>query len=96
MNENQIKALNWNKDKIIGLGDGLYLRVRKSSKTYIIRKTVDKKAQVITLGKSPALSKLDAMKYLHEHDVSTVTLTRLEGVQRSPGNPPQIEPGIWE
>ena len=48
MNENQINALKWNKDNVIGLGDGLYLRVRKSSKTYIRRKTVGKKAQVIT------------------------------------------------
>jgi len=52
------------------LGDGLYLRIRKSSKTYIIRKTVHKKAQVITLGKSPTLyfriAKLEGMKYLFE------------------------------
>ena len=83
MNENQIKTLKWKQDKTIGLGDGLYLRVRKASKTYIIRKTIDMKAQVITLGKSPALplrqAKLEAMKYLLERDVSTVTVTRLIG-----------------
>jgi len=83
MNENQIKTLKWKQDKTIGLGEGLYIRVRKASKTYIIRKTVDMKAQVITLGKSPTLSlrqaKLEAMKYLLERDVSTVTVTRLIG-----------------
>jgi len=81
MNESQIKAIKWKKDNFIGLGDGLYLRVRKSSKTYIIRKTVNKKAQVITLGKSPTLSlrkaRLEAMKYAVEHDVSTVTVSKL-------------------
>jgi len=81
MNENQINALKWNKDNVIGLGDGLYLRVRKSSKTYIIRKTVGKKAQVITLGKSPDLSmrqaKLEAMEYSLENNVSTVIVSRL-------------------
>ena len=67
MNQNQIKTLKWKQDKTIGLGDGLYLGVRKASKTYIIRKTIDMKAQVITLGKSPTLSlrqaKLEAMNY---------------------------------
>jgi len=81
MNENQIKAIKWKKDNFIGFGDGLYLRVRKSSKTYIIRKTVNKKAQVITLGKSPALSlrkaRLEAMKYAVEHDVSAVIVSKL-------------------
>ena len=81
MNENDIKALKWKKDIVIGFGDGLSLRVRKSSKTYIIRKTVNKKAQIITLGKSPTLSlrkaKLQAMKYLLETDVSTVTVAKL-------------------
>ena len=81
MNENDIKALKWTKDQVIGFGDGLYLRVRKSSKTYIIRKTINKKAQVITLGKSPALSlrkaRLEAMLYVLEHDVSTVTVSKL-------------------
>ncbi len=81
MNENDIKTFEWTKDRVIGFGDGLYLRVRKSSKTYIIRKTINKKAQVITLGKSPTLSlrkaRLEAMRYTLEHDVSTITVSKL-------------------
>ena len=56
MNENQIKALRWEKDPVIGPGNSLSLRQRKSSKTYIVRKMINKKPQVITLGKSPDLS----------------------------------------
>lgn len=37
MNEKDIKALKWESDKRIGLGNGLYLNLRKSSKTFIVR-----------------------------------------------------------
>jgi len=81
MNEKEIKLLNWEgKDKRIRLDDGLYLMIRKSSKTYIIRKTVNKKAQVITLGKHPALSlrkaKSETRKIL-DADTSNVTVDTL-------------------
>jgi hypothetical protein len=60
MNENQIKALRWEKDQVIGLGNSLSLRLRKSSKTYFVRKMISEKPQVITLGKSPDLSLMQA------------------------------------
>lgn len=83
MKQKDINALNWNiekKDKLILVGDNLYIRLRKASTTYIIRKTVNRKAQVITLGKHPALSlkkaKLEAGKYL-DSDTSSATVSNL-------------------
>ncbi len=83
MNEKQIKALTWEKDKRIALGDGLYLNIRKSSKTYIVRKTVNGRASVITLGKSPDLSlklaRIKALKLSTVFDVSSTTVSELIG-----------------
>ena len=55
-NEAKIKALKWTKDQCIGLGDELYLNLRRSSKTYIIRKQMGGKIQIISPGKSPAMT----------------------------------------
>ena len=81
MNEKQIKALTWVKDKRITLGDGLYLNIRKSSKTYIIRKMVNVRVTVTTLGKSPALSlklaRLKALQLSTVVDVSNTTVSEL-------------------
>lgn len=82
MNERDIKALKFeNKEKEYGLGNGLYLRVRKSSKTYIIRKKVNYIRQVITLGQSPVMSlkdaKFKAMEYSRQKDVSKNTMSEL-------------------
>lgn len=83
MNQTDINALNWlieEKDKTIKVDGNLYIRLRKSSTTYIIRKTVNKKAQVITLGKHPALklrkAKVEATKYLNT-DTSSITVETL-------------------
>ncbi len=57
MNEKDIKSVTWEgKDRRIRLDTSLYLNIRRSSKTYIIRKSIKGKAQVITLGKFPTLS----------------------------------------
>lgn len=81
MNENQIKALRWKKDQVIGLGNGLSMRLRKSSKTYIVRKMINKKPQVITLGKSTELSlkqaRIEAMQYSIDDKISTETVSGL-------------------
>lgn len=81
MNERQIRALQWEGDKVIALGGGLYFRNRKASKTYIIRKTINKKPRDITLGRSSTLSlklaRLEAMKFSLEKDVSTITVSNL-------------------
>lgn len=83
MKQKDVNNLNWHtesKDKIIKVDGNLYIRLRKSSTTYIIRKTVNKKAQVFTLGNHPTLSlrkaKADAGKYLNS-DVSSVTVETL-------------------
>ncbi|MCP4075566.1 MAG: integrase family protein [Gammaproteobacteria bacterium] len=83
MNQKDINNLNWlteKKDKFIKVSDNLYVRLRKTNTTYIIRKTVNKKAQVITLGKHPALklakAKTESLKYLN-NDVSSVTTDTL-------------------
>lgn len=81
MNEKQIKALTWIKDKRISLGDGLYLNIRKSSKTYIIRKMTNGRVSVITLGKSPDLSlklaRKKAIEFYKAADVSNTTVSKL-------------------
>jgi len=88
--EAQIKALEWEKDKRVPLGDSLYLNLRRSSKTFLIRKkqgrkaTDDKegiKAQTITLGKFPTLSlkqaRLKALQVKLSGDISNMTMAEL-------------------
>jgi integrase len=81
--QSDINNLNWHvekKDEIIKVIDNLYVRLRKTSTTYIIRKTVNRKAQVITLGRHPALklrqAKAKAQQYLNA-DTSSVTVATL-------------------
>jgi len=67
MNEKDIKAFKWTKDRQIPLGDCLYLHLRKSSKTYTVRKRIKGKQSVKTLGKHPEMSlrqaRMDAQTY---------------------------------
>ena len=82
MNEKTIEKIQWQgKDAVMRLELGLYLNIRRSSKTFIIRKTVNGKQHVITLGKSPALSlrqaRLEAATYALENSVSNVTVGKL-------------------
>jgi integrase len=61
MNQSKINGLKWDgKDKLISLGDSVYLRVRKSSVNYLLRKMIGGKNSVIKLGKHPAMSLRDA------------------------------------
>lgn len=82
MNEKDIKGLKWEKNRAISLGDGLYLNLRKSSKTYIIQKMINGKRQVITIGKHPTLSlknaRFKAIEFQRKDDVSTVTVSELK------------------
>ena len=82
LSETFVKSLKWEgKDKRIGDGQGLYLNLRKNSKTWIIRKSHQGKTQIITLGKWPALSckraRLQAARLILEEDVSNVTVKKL-------------------
>lgn len=59
--ERQATAEHWDgKDRLVSAGDGLYLNVRRSSKTWIIRRTIKGKLRVRTLGRHPALSVKEA------------------------------------
>jgi integrase len=82
MNEKDIKALKWESDKRIGLGNGLYLNLRKSSKTFIVRIQHDGKSQIITIGKHPILSLKDArvkaMNLMLKEDISKVNVSQLK------------------
>ena len=82
MNEKDIKALKWEGDRRIGLGNNLYLNFRKNSKTFIVRLQQNEKNQIITLGKHPELSlkeaRIKAMKLMTKNDVSSITLSQLK------------------
>lgn len=55
--EQQAKAAKWTgKDHLLGGGDGLFLNIRRSSKTWLIRRTVQGKTTVRTIGKYPTMS----------------------------------------
>lgn len=82
MNEKDIQKLQWDeKDRRIRIDHGLYINIRRSSKTYLIRKMVRGKAQVITLGTSPSLSlreaRLRAAQYFTTREVSNTTVEEL-------------------
>ncbi|MET0014369.1 MAG: integrase family protein [Sedimenticola sp.] len=82
MNEKDIQKLQWNgKDRRIRIDHGLYINIRRSSKTYLIRKMVHGKVQVITLGKAPTLplreARLQAAEYFTTKDVSNTTVSTL-------------------
>jgi integrase len=54
--ERDAKAARWEgKDRLVSAGDGLYLNVRRASKTWLIRRTVNGKMRVRTLGHYPAM-----------------------------------------
>lgn len=63
MNQGKINATKWTgKDQLISLGDSIYIRVRKSSKAYLIRKMINGKNSVMKLGKHPAMNLREARK----------------------------------
>ena len=55
-NQREINRIKWNKDVKPRVGDNLYLRVRKTSITYLYRKTVNSFTQYISIGKHPVIS----------------------------------------
>jgi integrase len=61
MNERDAKALKWaGKDHLVAFGDGLFLNVRKSSKTWVIRRRRGGKMEVTTLDKYPLMNVREA------------------------------------
>lgn len=82
LSETSVKALQWDgKDRRISDGQGLYMNLRKNSKTWIVRKSHSGKTHIITLGKWPSLSckqaRLDARRYADESDISNATVNKL-------------------
>jgi len=80
MNQSKINALKWDgKDRLISLGDSVYIRVRKSSKAYLIRKMINGKNSVINLGKHPTMNLKAARRaaILAEVDRDRVTIRQV-------------------
>lgn len=83
MNQKEIDLLKHDgKDRQLSLGNSLYLNIRKNSKTYIIRKRIERKVRVTTLGKHPVLKLKDAvfktMDFVREKTVDSVLVAELK------------------
>jgi len=81
-NEHSIKTLKWSgKDSRLLIGDCLILQVRRSSKTWLVRRRIDGKASITTIGKYPELSlkaaRKEAAKITEASTVSVVTVEQL-------------------
>jgi integrase len=80
MNQSKINTLKWTgKDQLVSLGDSVYIRVRKSSKTYLIRKMINGKNSVTKLGKHPVMNLKDARRaaVLAEVERERVTISKV-------------------
>lgn len=81
-NEHFIKSLKWDgKDRRLLIGDCLILQVRRSSKTWLVRRRIDGKTSITTIGKYPDLTlkkaKKEAAKITEASTVSVVTVEQL-------------------
>jgi len=81
-NEQFIRSVKWDgKDARFSIGDCLQLQVRKSSKTWLVRRRIDGKASVTTIGKYPDLSlkkaRAEAIKLTMAVTVSVFTVEQL-------------------
>ncbi|NOQ94687.1 MAG: tyrosine-type recombinase/integrase [Methylophaga sp.] len=79
-NEHSIKTLKWNgKDTRLLIGDCLLLQVRRSSKTWLVRRRIDGKTSITTIGKHPDLSLKGARKEAAKiTEASTVSVINIE------------------
>jgi len=81
-NEQFIRSIKWNgKDTRLPIGDCLLLQIRKSSKTWLVRRRLDGKTSITTIGKYPDLSlkkaRSEAMKLTMAVTVSVFTVEQL-------------------
>ena len=81
-NEQSIRSIKWNgNDTRLSIGDCLQLQVRKSSKTWLVRRRIDGKASVTTIGRYPQLSlkkaRAEALKLTMAVTVSVFTVEQL-------------------
>lgn len=82
LNDTQVRAAKWDgKDYLLNDGNGLYLNVRRSSKTWIIRRRRDGKMRVTTVGKYPDIglkaARTKAIETDRKRHPSTVTVAEL-------------------
>tara|TARA_R110002050_G_scaffold57423_5_gene129275 strand:+ start:196967 stop:198046 length:1080 start_codon:yes stop_codon:yes gene_type:complete len=82
LNEHFIRDIKWNgKDTRLLIGDCLLLQVRRSSKTWLVRRRIEGKASVTTIGKYPDLSlkkaRVEATKITMASTVSVFTVEQL-------------------
>lgn len=82
LNDTQVRTAKWGgKDYTLNDGNGLYLNVRRSSKTWIIRRKRDGRMRVTTVGKYPDIGLKAARKKAVETDrkrhPSAVTVAQL-------------------
>lgn len=75
LTQREIDQLKWTKDNKPRVGDNLYLRIRKSSKTYLYRKMVNNKTQFVTLGKHPILKLKEAKRLVSDLESQSITNT---------------------
>ncbi len=81
-NEQTIRSIKWTgKDTRLSIGDCLLLQVRKSSKTWLVRRRIDGKTSITTIGKYPEVSlkkaRSEAMRLAMATTVSVYTVERL-------------------
>lgn len=81
-NEQTIRNIKWSgKDIRLSIGDCLLLQVRKSSKTWLVRRRIDGKASITTIGKYPEVglkkARAEAIKLSMASTVSVVTVEQL-------------------
>jgi len=81
-NEHAIRNFKWDgKDIRLSIGGCLMLQVRKSSKTWLVRRRINGKTSVTTLGKHPDFNlrqaRLEASKLTNAISISTFTVGEL-------------------
>lgn len=82
INEQYIRGIKWGgKDLRLSIGECLFLQVRRSSKTWLVRRRIDGKTSVTTIGKYPDLSlkkaRVEATKITMASTVSVFTVEQL-------------------
>lgn len=81
-NEHAVRDFKWRgKDVRLTIGDCLLLQVRKSSKTWLVRRRINGKTSITTIGKHPELSlkkaRIEASKLTTSISISIFTVEQL-------------------
>ncbi len=81
-NEHSIKSLKWDgTDKRLLLGNCLILQLRRTSKTWLVRRRIGGKTSITTIGKHPEISlkkaRLEATKITTAQTFSVLTIEEL-------------------